>query len=496
MLYLFINFLIKISIYYTYDNTDIETFINLCVIYNFMEGAKYTSLDHIVRTLEKLKERYRVDEKILVRSKEGLDSMDPNRLELYKDFLLSRSLEELFNKRGSSAIRIVPIARVLIERYGEEGLNMANRLINILLSNKNLETSILPYIDYIILDSGIREIPEKLLQVVESYAKLLQAVESYVKADNNPVNEILKRIFRMIVYKKGGVIWDEDLKGYRYVKTDDQGISKLLDIYSIIGDWVVEYMNSISYKKRAEKLIDFIEENFLKGNLNLDDIIKSLYIYRRAGLLYHILEVVVDGLIGAEKIKIYGGSGTVDENGVSILFNKSIAEGLSKMPKEYVEMITDDLVDLAKFRRINKDDVELIANLINTYGWGFPQLVKDIIIFWSWYPDINRKTAKLVLEDTELKSILKSEYIEYPSDIKEFLADIIQDSVKYGYVDKLKPLLNNPDFKRMIETLQYTVVTDFDLTRLRGELSLIMKLNDWDKALRKLSEEVLSTYSQ
>jgi len=437
------------------------------------------SLNKLFKTIGKRYGKYPYLYELLeaIFSKKGLDRFDSlDEVKLYiESFLLSPSLEKVLKKRDSGAIRILPIAGVLIERYGKDGLDITNNLIRILLIHENIKTDTLYYIEKILPYIKEKETFEKLLQLVETYAKIdSDLTVKILESIHTTLDHQFKKREEEVTKSSRGVI-DYGI----IVRKVNNDLSVLLNTYLREGKEdaikkLAEYIKGDS--KLVEELLYVIGQASLEipeRMIKLGDIIESVDLYHKAGLAYYILDLVAQNL-----------------KATYVLFNKRIANGLSRIPKDYSRRIARELAKSARYEKINENNIKLIADLMDKYGIEFPDLVEEIVSSISSESQLKEIVELVLSEDVE--NVLKNEYSRYSSSIKEFVAKIIKDATEHGYIDKLKSLLNNSDFKRILEVSQ-DMPTSY-LIDLAIKIKEIAKYKNLNEALGKFAN-VLSIYN-
>ena len=186
-------------------------------------------LDSLLRHLAKYKNsRYFVNliEKVFITG--GLTSLEIEEAEPYVNFLISSPLERMFKEMDLLALEILSFFAIeLIMYYRKDGVDIANDIIRILLSYKNLKTDEAFYCIANILDYARKK---------ETCKKLLQVVETYARIDGDRTIEILDNIHRNLKYqfrkKREEMERTYGHLGYRILYEEiDKYLSRLLDSY-------------------------------------------------------------------------------------------------------------------------------------------------------------------------------------------------------------------------------------------------------------------------
>jgi len=318
------------------------------------------------------------------------------------------------------------------------------------LKNKRLLVKFLNFIKDILEYANNIEISRRLLKIVETYAKI----------DRDIVVRIIGNI-KKILNKYIGEDIDKRIV--------NKNLSSLIEIY--LREDVVKKL--AEYAKRdikfAKKLSDTIRQLSIGSEIRLEDFISNIDIYYSAD---PDLAIYVLRLIDRNPNKI-----------AYVLFNRSIIDGLIKMPRDYRQSIAKKLADFAEYRKINlKDYIESLANLMDKYSKDFPEIVEKIVLFHLW--DSRLKEIINLALDKDLENILKNEYIRYPTNIKELVAEMITSTANYGYLDRFKLILNNSNFKRIIDAYKYINV---GLVELNIKIAEIVRYNNWDDAIREFA---------
>jgi len=298
----------------------------------------------------------------------------------------------------------------------------------------------------------------------ETSKKLFQLVETYIKIDKDLTIKILNTIRRITSRKT------------------NNNLSTILNAY--LKEEVVKKLTEYVKKNKgfAEKLADSIGEISANSGEKSDEIIGMVidnigfYYSVNPKLASYILQLVE---LNPRKIAY-------------VLFNKFIIAGLLKLRSNYSKNIAEELAYSIEHEKISERDIESIASFMNKYGNVFPELVKTILYFYSWNAHSRKTIIELLISDKDLENILKNEYSKYPPSIRGLVAGIIKNAPEYGYIDKLKPLLNDQNFKRILIAHRYISI---ELTELGRIIKNVMTYNKWNTALRRLAN-VINMYDR
>jgi len=314
------------------------------------------------------------------------------------------------------------------------------------------------------LDSILASITSLSGMDKETSKKLFQLVETYSKIDEDLTAKILTTIGRILSRKA------------------NNDLSTILNAY--LKEEVVKKLTEYAKKNKnfAEKLADSIGEIFAKSGEKSDEIIGM--VIDNIGFYYSVnlkLASRILQLVKQDPGKI-----------AHVLFNKFIMAGLLKLRSKYSINIAEELAYSIEHEKISESDIELIASFMNKYGNVFQELVKRVLYFYSSNPHSRRAIIELLISDKDLENMLKNEYSKYPPNIREFVANIIRDAPEYGYIDKLKLLLNNQNFKRILVDHKYISI---ELTKLGNIIQNFMTYDKWDTALKRFAN-VINMYER
>jgi len=450
-------------------------------------------LKDLIRDLKTLKEKYGSSQ-YFTRLLNGLgitfdDRLEPDKIKLRADILLSSSFEEALNKRGPSSVWIMLVADVLYRRRRYD-LDIINHILRIYGDLKKVDDSFFWDISVILLFALDEETFKGSLQLIKTYAEI----------DEDLMEDVLLNI-KNILRHHYKILLEETEE--RYGKLDWTNYEYYEGIFSRVNDYLRNLLRVYLRENVIKKLAEYIKKDewlakklshtvgwlSVKEGMSLDDIINVIdNIIDNIDYYYSVDQDLANSIL--EFALEY-------PRGVSILFNKSIKESLVKIPKGCSKWVAYGLVRLGRTIG-SEDEIELVVRFMNEYGIKFPELVRGII-----HPRSYSREAIELLLDEDLKNILLEEYSGNP-DTREFVAGIIGSLVEDGYTNRIKQIFSNPTFRSNFRRVLglYQDIMNIDSVDLRfkawGSLSAkikeMLKYNNWDKAIEKLAT-ILGMYN-